>query len=155
MDLALNPFDLDATGLMIWGLVAHLVADWVFQNHWMAVNKTKRRDRRVVAYSDHSPGQFMYVEAKWWDRHPAAYVHAGIHGIFLCLVFGWVTIPLAIVHLIIDTRWPLEKWSKFIDQTEPEIPPPLVDVGTMVRFWTDQVFHISSIAVAALIVGNV
>ena len=48
------------------GLVAHLVADWILQNDWMALNKTKL-----------------------W--HPAGYVHAGIHALCLGLALG----PLA------------------------------------------------------------
>ena len=35
----MNPWDLDATGLLIWGIVAHLIADWPLQNDWMARHK--------------------------------------------------------------------------------------------------------------------
>lgn len=135
----MNPFNLDATGLMIWGLVAHLVADWPLQNDYLARNKASL-------------------------KHPAAYVHAAIHGIFLSLVFGWAAIILAFAHLLIDTRKPLVWWSKLVRQTQPQIPtwipphydfdgPPVMDVGMEVRFWTDQVFHIICIAVAALVIG--
>jgi hypothetical protein len=34
-----------ATDLLIWGIVIHLVIDWLAQNEWMAVNKAKRRKR--------------------------------------------------------------------------------------------------------------
>jgi hypothetical protein len=95
-----------------------------------------------------------------------------IHAFFLCFVFGWVAVPLAYIHLIIDCRWPVEKWSKFIGQTQPTgvttdlwtrigrkgssvRPIPVVDIGLEVRFWNDQVFHIICIAIAALIVGSV
>jgi len=47
------------------GLMLHLVADWLLQNEWMAVNKVR----------------FM---------HPAAWIHGSIHGILLGLVFGWL-----------------------------------------------------------------
>jgi hypothetical protein len=134
----MDPFGLDATSLMVWGLVAHLIADWPLQNDWMANNKAKL-------------------------RHPAGYTHAGIHGALLALVFGWVAVPLAVAHLLIDTRAPVAWWSKLIRQTQPrgetvvtwEHPRPVVayDVGTEVRFWTDQVFHIATIAAAALLVG--
>lgn len=151
----MNPFDLTASDLMIWGLVLHLIADWPLQNDWMANNKALTR----------------MCGGRWYDRHPAAYVHAGIHGLLLAIVFGWVALLLALIHLVIDTRWPVAKWSQLVKQTQPaghrtEIPQfdsvgnilefpkivPVYDVGTEVRFWTDQVFHIITIAIAALLV---
>jgi hypothetical protein len=132
-----NPYDLSASDLLIWGVVLHLVADWPLQNDWMANNKASL-------------------------LHPAAYVHAGIHGLFLSLIFGWVAAPIAVTHILIDTRWPIRLWSRIVQQTQPKndsIGRPgtderimLYDVGTEVRFWTDQVFHIVVIAVAALLV---
>jgi hypothetical protein len=96
--------------------------------------------------------------------YPAAYVHAGLQGAMLALVFGWVAIPLAVVHLLIDTRKPVIWWSKLWRQTQPnghgirvpgeEFPVPLYDMGIEVRIWTDQVFHIICIAVAALLVAS-
>lgn len=147
----MNPFGLDTTGLMVWGLVAHLVADWLLQNDWMARNKASL-------------------------RHPAAWVHAGIHTAFLAFIFGalpgWV---LGMAHLLIDTRKPVEWWSRLIRQTQPTgilvpnhadyaraatpegglLPKvAVVDIGMFVRFWNDQVWHIACIAIAALVVGN-
>lgn len=137
----MNLFHLSASELMIWGLVLHLVADWPLQNDWMAQNKANL-------------------------RHPAGYVHAGIHGVLLAIIFGWVWIPLAIAHLLIDTRKPVAWWSKLVGQTQPsgkqgttwggyldQRPFDVVDVGMEVRFWTDQVFHIATIAIAALLVS--
>ena len=120
---------MDATDLLVWGIVAHLVCDWLLQNEWMAVNKVSL-------------------------RHPAAYVHAGIHGIGLALVFGWIAIPLAVSHLLIDTRKPVAWWSRTIRQTQPDPTRfPLMDLGTDVRIWVDQVFHILAVAIVALIVA--
>lgn len=165
---------MSATELLVWGLVAHLVADWLLQNEWMAINKVN------------------------W-RHPAGYVHAGIHGLVLWLVFPWYgALALAVAHFLIDLRWPVVWWSKLIRQTQPEKirayfrtpqghEPFVIDgdlgagnrrehkrgaestvpyaddrydeftylysLGTEVRFWTDQVFHIACIAVAALVIG--
>lgn len=139
----MNPMDLTSSELLVWGIVLHLVADWPLQNHWMANNKQSL-------------------------RHPAAYVHAGIHCLLLSIIFGWVAFPLAVVHLLIDTRIPLIWWGKVYMQTQPEgeylsLPSRndrtavnhfyLWDVGTEVRFWTDQVFHIACIAVAALLIA--
>jgi hypothetical protein len=132
----MNPFDLSASDLLVWGIVLHLIADWPLQNDWMANNKTNL-------------------------LHPAGYVHAGIHGILLAFVFGWVAIPLAVVHLLIDTRVPVVWWSRLIRQTQPRNPRydngdeiiTLMDPGMEVRFWTDQVFHIFCVAVVAILVS--
>jgi hypothetical protein len=146
----MNPFDLDATGLMIWGLVAHLIADWPLQNDWMANRKAARRQRWDIQ-REMMGGTSVELPGRWWDRHPAAYVHAGLHGLLLALVFGWVAAPLALAHLVIDTRWPVATWSRLVRQTQPSGDG--YDVGLEVRFWTDQVFHILTIALAALVVG--
>lgn len=140
----MNPFGLDATGLMVWGLVAHLIADWPLQNDWMANNKMRLGS-------------------------PASCVHAAIHGFALSWVFGWAAVPIAIVHALIDTRVPVVWWSKLMRQTQPRgqrapvsmgggnvdpfLSAPLYDIGIEVRFWTDQVFHIACIAIAALVVA--
>lgn len=138
----MNPWELTASELLVWGIVLHLVADWPLQNDWMAKHKQSL-------------------------RHSAAYVHAGIHGLLLATVFGWAAIPLALVHLLIDTRKPVVWWSQLVRQTQPEnryffqrsdstrqVYEILVyDIGTEVRFWTDQVFHIACVAVAALLVA--
>jgi hypothetical protein len=131
----MNPMDLTVSELMIWGLVLHLVADWPLQNAWIADNKQK-----------------LY--------HPAAWVHGVLHGGLLSIIFGWAAVPLAIVHMLIDTRKPLQWWSRLVRQTQPgnhyirvrEDRIPTYDMGTEVRIWTDQVFHIICIAVAALLV---
>ncbi len=133
----MNPHHLSASDLLIWGVVLHLIADWPLQNDWMANHKQSL-------------------------LHPAAYVHALIHGLLLSLVFGWAAVFLAVAHLLIDTRKPVVWWSKLMRQTQPgghgvRITGSLewvtiYDVGTEVRFWTDQVFHIICVAVAALLI---
>jgi hypothetical protein len=154
----MNPLDLDATQLLAWGLVAHVVADWLFQSDWMARHKAERRSPRP----------------RWWDRHPAAYAHAGIHAAALAPVFGWPALILAAVHLVVDLRWPVARLARLVRQTAPN-PEPLntlaridperpieagnvagytpVDVGLLVRMAVDQAWHVVTIAAAALIVG--
>ncbi len=112
-----------AVELVVWGTVIHLVVDWLFQNDWIADNKANL-------------------------RHPAGYVHAGLHGVGLLLVFPpLAALALAVVHLLIDTRKPLELWSRVIGQTtEGAVAVPLL-------IWRDQVLHVTTIAVAALIVS--
>ncbi|OQY48617.1 MAG: hypothetical protein B6242_01895 [Anaerolineaceae bacterium 4572_78] len=98
------------------GLVAHLVADWLLQNHWMANNKMDL-------------------------RHPAAWVHALIQFVALTIALGWrVGFVLGILHLLIDTRVPLSWWRTFFKQTSDG--PSAMHVA----IWSDQVVHIASIA---------
>ncbi|MGI8730243.1 MAG: hypothetical protein ACR2LK_09690 [Solirubrobacteraceae bacterium] len=147
----------------MFGIVLHLIADWPLQNNWMAANKARRNDRWWTSTPmQYAAGEVAPPPDRWWDRHPAAYVHAGIHGALLALVFGWATLPLAVVHLVIDTRTPVAWWSKLVRQTQPgslvyerrgRPDAPVYDIGMEVRFWTDQTFHLATIAAAALIVG--
>src|ERR1017187_8934241 len=56
------------------GLVAHLVADWILQNDWMARNKMSL-------------------------RHPDAWTHASIHAVCLGLALGWQAgLVLGFIH---------------------------------------------------------
>lgn len=165
----MNPWSLSSSDILVWGIVLHLIADWPLQNDWMANNKMKRANLGKVPGDGMitAPGR-MHPYSLWFIRHPAAYVHAGIHGIFLSLIFGWAAIPLAVIHLLIDTRVPIVWWgTKVIKQTQPQNNyveaithgqtgfslTSVYDLGLEVRFWTDQVFHITCIAVAALLVA--
>lgn len=143
---------MQATDFLIWGIVVHLVIDWLAQNEWMAVNKAKRREywKQMQGGGEHGPF------TRWWDRHPAAYVHAGLHGAAQLLVFPWpAALAIGVTHLLIDTRAPVAWWSKLIGQTQPTpaTPSPLMDIGAVVRIWADQVWHIGVIAVLALVVS--
>lgn len=98
------------------GLVAHLVADWLLQNDWMARNKMSL-------------------------RHPAAWVHALIHGTALALALGWQAgIVLGLLHLVVDTRLALGWWQRAFKQTT--VGP----AGMHTAIWADQVIHIATIA---------
>lgn len=111
--------------LFVCGLLAHLFADWFLQNEWQAQNKVSL-------------------------KHPAAYVHSGIHLCALLFVFAWpVAVALAVLHLIIDTRRPLQWWRRtFRMTTDPANP-----VSLHVAIWQDQVAHILLIGVAAFVQG--
>ncbi len=168
----MNPFELSSSDLLVWGIVLHLIADWPLQNDWMANNKALRRTPRLRRGDGMlTPPRLYQPTPRWWDRHPAAYVHASIHGVLLALVFGWLALPLALLHLLIDTRVPVVWWSQLVKQTQPKGQQTFVfpediqatnqvgfrersmlyDVGLEVRFWTDQVFHIVCVALFALI----
>jgi hypothetical protein len=97
-------------------LVLHLVGDWLLQNDWMARNKDKL-------------------------RHPASWVHGGIHTVLLGLVFGWCGgLVLGLIHMLVDTRIPQRWWSRTFGQTQTG------EMGLHVLIWGDQVIHISTIA---------
>jgi hypothetical protein len=104
------------------GVVAHLVADWLLQNDWMARNKRNL-------------------------RHPAAWIHAAIHAVLLTLALGWQAgLVLAGLHLILDTRLPLRWWQRVFGQTS-EGPAAMATA-----MWADQVIHIAAIAAWVAIV---
>lgn len=110
----------EATDLLVWSVVIHLVADWLLQNDWMALHKTNL-------------------------RHPAAWAHSGIHTAGLCLIFTWpVALLIGLTHLLIDTRKPLFWWMRVIKQIPTESRFPIVEI------WLDQVMHITVLALAAL-----
>lgn len=108
--------------LIILGIVIHLVCDWLLQNHWMATNKANL-------------------------RHPAGYVHAGIHTLGLLLVFppAWA-LAIGIIHLLVDTRVPLIWWRRVFRQTT-EGP-----YAVPVAIWGDQVVHITVITIVAYLI---
>src|SRR6185369_5596282 len=98
------------------GFVAHLVADWLLQNDWMAANKMKL-------------------------LHPAGWVHASIHGILLGLALGWQGgVALGVLHWLIDTGRPVNWWIRTFKRCEHA--PHL----ELIRIWTDQALHLTTIA---------
>jgi len=88
----------------------------LLQNDWMALNKMNL-------------------------RHPAGWVHAGIHAICLTLALGPLAgVVLGAIHLLIDTRVPVGWWIHVFKKSEkaPE--------ARLIATWTDQVLHIATIA---------
>jgi hypothetical protein len=105
--------------LFIKGLAVHLLADWILQSDWMSENKVSL-------------------------RHPAAWLHSGIHTLGFLLVFPPLSaLLLGISHLLIDTRLPLNYLRKIMGQ-KADGPQ-----GTSFMIWQDQVAHILLIYVAA------
>jgi hypothetical protein len=116
--------DLSATELLVWGAILHLFVDWLLQNEWMADHKLDL-------------------------RHPAGYVHASLHLIALAIIFPLgAALALAVAHLLIDTRRPLGWWSQVCSQ-----PQDLGPIAISVHIWRDQTLHLTTIAIAALIVA--
>ena len=112
-----------ATDVLAWAIVIHLVVDWLLQNEWMARNKTNL-------------------------RHPAAYVHSGLHALGLMLVFPWyMAFGVGITHLLIDTRRPVTWWIEKIKQM-PRSAPVYLDV----EIWMDQIFHLLMLGLAVIFI---
>ena len=94
----------------------HLIADWLLQNEWMAVNKLRL-------------------------SHPAAWVHGSIHAILLGLVFGWAGgITLGLLHMLVDTRLPVRWLIKHFKKCEKSPDLPILLIGC------DQVIHLACLA---------
>src|SRR5919197_5223266 len=106
--MALTPFER--------ALVAHLIADWLFQNNWMARNKSSL-------------------------LHPAAWVHAAVYSLCLGWALGWnAGAVLGLLHALIDTGLPLRWWTRnFKDSAD-------VPEAVHIAIWADQVLHIAAIA---------
>lgn len=114
---------MDATELLVWGGLVHLVVDWLFQSEWIAEHKADL-------------------------RHPAGYLHAAAHALALLLVFPpLAALGLGAAHLVIDTRQPLRLWARLVSQTEQG------PMAVSVHIWRDQTLHLAAIGAAALIVS--
>ena len=112
---------MNKTELLIWGIVIHLICDWIFQNHWIAVNKTN-------------------------TKHPAGYVHGAIHTLGMVLVFPLpAAVAIGVIHWLIDLRFIMGWWRKIIRQTTEGI------FAIPVAIWGDQVVHIGVIAMMAIL----
>lgn len=105
-------------------LMLHLLADWLLQNEWMAINKVR-------------------------ITHPAAWVHGSIHGVLLGLVLGWVGgLVLALLHIFVDSRIPIRWWVKHFKKCERSPDLPIILIGC------DQVLHVGCIAAWIVIAGR-
>ena len=98
-------------------LVAHLVADWLLQNDWMAHHKARL-------------------------SHPAAWVHGLVHALALTWALNWrAGLVLGLLHVLIDTRVPLAWWIRSFKHSEA------APDAASIAMWTDQSVHLTLIAV--------
>ena len=117
--------------LFIVGLIAHLIADWFLQTAWQADNKANL-------------------------RHPAAWVHFGLHLVCMAVVWPfWAALIVVVTHALIDTRKPLVWWRTFVGQTQWRVDqkPEKNAVAVHVAFWQDQAAHLIVLAVVARLVA--
>jgi len=122
------------TDLLVWALVAHIVADWLLQTEWMAVHKTSL-------------------------RHPAAYAHAGVYALCMALIFPWAAaLAIGAAHLLVDTRVPVHWWMRVVKRmpfdpgagphTTPAANPHVGVMTTIVEAAVDQALHVLTLAAA-------
>lgn len=115
-----------ATQLLVCGTVLHLVVDWLLQNRWIATKKVHL-----------------------W--HPLAWFHARTNGFVTLLIFPpLAALSRAIAHLLVNTRRPLAWWDRIYQRVSLDDGR-----GEHSAIWSDQVVHIGTIAVTALIVVHV
>jgi hypothetical protein len=123
MNLSLSTIFPIATDALAWAVVIHLVVDWLLQNEWMACNKSNL-------------------------KHPAAYVHSGLHALGLLLVFPWyLALGVGATHLLIDTRRPVTWWIDKVKQM-----PRTTPIYKNVEIWMDQIFHLLMLVLAVVLV---
>ena len=109
------------TELLVWAIVAHLAADWLFQTNWMAIHKTKL-------------------------RHPASWVHAGVYTLFMAFLFPVsMALLIGVAHLLVDTRTPVRWWVRVV-KGMPAGSPGLATV----EMGVDQTIHVMVLAAAVL-----
>ena len=109
------------TTLLVWGGLAHLVADWLFQTEWMVRHKADL-------------------------RHPAGWVHGAIHALSLMLFWPWrLALIVGLSHLLIDTRKPIQWWKRLSGKAAAD-PCSLLPQTMLVELWVDQVMHLVVLA---------
>jgi hypothetical protein len=125
------------TDLLVWALVAHIVADWLLQTEWMAVRKTSL-------------------------RHPAGYVHGGVYALSMLFVFPWtLALLIGAIHVLVDTRVPVHWWMRRVKRmpfdpnggphTSPAANPHVGVMTTVVEAAVDQALHVLTIVAAIFI----
>lgn len=107
--------------LFIKGLLVHLFVDFFLQSDWIADNKVN-------------------------IRHPAAWLHGSLNVLGLLLVFTpEIAVGLGLSHMLIDTRYPLAIWRRWLRQN------PQGEDGRLFRVLQDQSAHLILLGAAAFL----
>lgn len=114
------------TGL--WQIIAHLLGDYVFQNHWMANEKTKR----------------------WFPAILHAFFYTGVFAVIFGLSYALIVI--GVTHAIIDHYRLASYWTRFwgvgcsgwlpvkLGAPKVEDAPPFLGVWLLII--VDNLFHL-------------
>jgi hypothetical protein len=112
--------------------VAHLVADWLFQTEWQALNK--HQNYRAL-FSHIGIYSLVILSVLWFDF--------GFQNLTVYLVVGMI----AVTHAFIDRRWPVAWFMKTFRLIVERKPKQFLMLGV------DQTFHILLLAIAGLILS--
>lgn len=118
----INLFNMTLELSLILGFLFHLLGDYIFQNDWMAQNKTKN----------------SYV----------ALLHATIYSLpFLLVCYSWWWLLIWITHFLIDRFRLSVYWIKFVNWNwgstnfgYKEQTPPFMSIWLMIII--DNIFHL-------------
>jgi hypothetical protein len=111
-----------ATNALVWAMMLHVAADWMFQTEWMALNKSNLRS-------------------------PAGWVHTGIHVALLLLVLPWgAALAVGAAHLLVDTRIPYRWWMRNVKRVPVDSP-----ANGELAIWMDQAIHVLVLAGVVLV----
>jgi hypothetical protein len=156
--LGLASVEASWAAIFLVGLLWHLVADFFIQNDWMARNKSMPVIYSLRRLSRPPQPLEEFIEetrSTEWGPPPmklqldgidrklnlAGVVHAWIHAVGYCLIFGvWLGLALGVTHFFVDLRWPLEWWGRVFRQSGD---------NESFKMWRDQVAHFVLLAVAA------
>lgn len=112
--------------LFDWLLVGHLVGDYLFQNGWMATNKTKRLDALVVHSTVYTIAVFL-----------TSLCSTPLNMEAVILVFSG--------HVICDQGAFIRWWTKHVQR-------PPVSEQKWLTIMADQSFHLIILGVAAWLI---
>lgn len=112
--------------------VAHLVADWLLQTEWQALNK----DHNYRALFSHIGIYSLVILSVLW-------LDFGFQNVTVYLVVGMI----ALTHAFIDRRWPVVWFMKTFRLIVERKPKGALMLGV------DQTFHILLLAIAGLILS--
>ena len=114
-------------------IVSHLVADWLLQTEWQALNK----DKNYRALFSHI-GVYSLVMLG------VLFVNFGFYNLTVYLVVGMI----ALTHAFIDRRWPVIWFMKTFRLIVEREPKGVILLGV------DQTFHVLLLAIATLVLSG-
>jgi hypothetical protein len=141
---------MDTALVLAWLVVAHLLADFVFQNDWIAMNKSQRGRAGWLALSAHGS-------------------HVALCLLPLVFAFGWPGVAYVLVvaglHMLVD-RWKItatgraEAGAQAVARQRLEATGELVSTGVGnawspwpgMLFLADQLLHLTIVIVAWVVI---
>jgi hypothetical protein len=156
-----------SASFLIWGIVLHLIVDWPLQNEWIAKNKAT-----IFPIFDNPAGwvhaglhgAVQLLVFPWWGALIIGVTHLLIdtrkpvewwsHKIGQTQPNPDRVLDGPVIGGIEVTAQELMRQDRVGIHARVQVRGGYTafDIGTEVRFWTDQVFHIAVVAIVALAV---